>query len=175
MLNQLINIFWTMASFAVFGIYWGLYLAEKRSPLVLIAFVVISVLVYAIPARWLSILTLGKNRKFYERIGIKLFRYFVQNGTLVNRIQRKFTAKSGIIHNLREARNYLRTIAMQERFHYCCFILFSLSTVDAFYIGKPGMALLIILFNILYNAYPILLQQYNRLRINLVLLNSPAS
>jgi hypothetical protein len=174
MLNQLINIFWTMVSFAIFGTYLGLCLAEKRSPLVLVAFLVLSVLVYAIPARWLSILTLGKDRKNYERIGIKFFRYFVQNGTLVNRIQRKYTTKSGIIHNPKEAQNYLRTIAMQERFHYCCFVLFSLSTVDAFYIGKPEMALLIILVNILYNVYPILLQQYNKLRINLVL-NSPTS
>nr|WP_068890368.1 hypothetical protein [Pedobacter panaciterrae] len=169
MLNQIINLFWTVLSFAIFGIYWGEYFAEQRSPLLLIISVVLSILIYAIPNRWLRTLTLSNDKKTFERIGVKLLLYFVQNGTLANRIQRKYYKKSGIIHNRKQAQDYLKTIVMQERFHYCCLVLFFLSTVSAFSTGKPGIGMLIMLCNILYNVYPILLQQYNRLRIHRLL------
>lgn len=169
MLNQVINLFWTIVSFAVFGVYWGRYFAEQRLPWVLALFIVLSILTWAIPTKWLSALTIGKNRKSYERMGIKLLLFFVQNGTLVNRIQRKYSKKSGLIHNRNQAQSYLKTIAMQERYHYCCLVLFLLTTFSAFSTGKPGMALLITLCNMLYNIYPIFLQQYNRLRIDALL------
>ncbi|WP_369799789.1 hypothetical protein [Pedobacter sp. BMA] len=40
---------------------------------------------------------------------------------------------------------------------------------SAFLTGKPGMAMSILLCNIIYNVYPILLQQYNKTRINQLL------
>ena len=169
MLNQIINLFWTMVAFATFGIYWGHYFAEKRSPLTFTIFITVSILTCAIPSTWLSAMTINKYRKTYERIGVKLLLFFVQNGTLVNRIQRKHSKKNGLIHNRTQAQNYLKTIAMQERFHYGCLALFFLTTISAFTTEKPGMALLIMLSNILYNIYPILLQQYNRLRIEILL------
>lgn len=169
MLNQIINLFWTVLSFAIFGIYWGGYLAEQRSPLLLAVFVVFSIMTYAIPARWIDKFAVSKNKTTYERIGVKLLLYFVQNGTLVNHIQKRQRKRPGLIHNRTQAENYLKTIRMQERFHYCCFILFILSTGSAFLTEKPGMALMILLCNITYNVYPILLQQYNKIRINRLL------
>ncbi|ETZ22356.1 hypothetical protein [Pedobacter sp. V48] len=169
MLNQIINLFWTILSFTTVGVYWGQYFAEKRSPLILIVSVVISVLIYVIPNQWLRKLAISNDKKMYERIGVKLLLYVVQNGTLVNRIQRKYYKKPGIIRNRKQAQDYLKTILMQEKFHYCCFTLFLLSAVSAFSTQKPGIGLLIMLCNILYNVYPILLQQYNRLRIQKLL------
>lgn len=161
--------FWTMVCFAPVGFYWALYFAEKRPAWLLFTSIGISLLISMLPARWLSALTISKDRKFYERIGVTFIRWFVQNGKLVNWVKGKYLLNSGLIHNRKEALNYLGTIAMQERFHYSCFLLFLLSTIDALCIGKTGMALLILLCNILYNVYPILLQQYNKLRINLIL------
>ncbi len=145
MLNQIINLFWTMVAFATFGVYWGLYFAEQRSTWTLIIFITLSILTYAIPPKWLLILTISKNRKVYERIGVKLLLFFVQNGTLVNRIQKWYGKKTGLIQNRIQAQSYLKAIAMQERFHYCCFVLFSLTTLCAFSTGKLGIALLIML------------------------------
>ena len=169
MLNQLINLFWTIVSFAVFGVYWGRYFAEQKSPWMLILFIVISLSMWVIPGKWLSRLAISKNKRDYERVGIKFLLFFVQNGTLVNRIKSKYSNKSGLIHTRKQAQNYLKTVAMQERYHYCCFVLFLLTTLCAFSTGNAGMALLIMLFNTLYNIYPILLQQYNRLRIDTLL------
>ncbi|MEO6283145.1 MAG: hypothetical protein ABIN80_23720 [Dyadobacter sp.] len=169
MLNQLINVFWTLASFMAVGSYWGVHFAEKRSPSVLGAIIVVSVLCYMTPRRWLSALTLSENRRTYERIGVKFMLWFVQNGTFVNRIQRKFSKEKAIITSRKKASTYLSTIDMQERYHYCCFVFFILSAISALLIGKTESAFFIMLWNILYNVYPILLQQYNRLRINSVL------
>jgi hypothetical protein len=165
MLNQIINLFWTIACFIPIGWYWGLYLAEKRSHWILIMVIILSMLVYLLPAKWLDILTLSKQRKTYEKLGLKSFRYFVQNGTLVNRLKSK-QKRYGIIHNREHAIGYLQAIAMQERFHYCCLILFTLTTICAFMTNRPLLGTVVLLSNILYNIFPILLQQYNRLRIN---------
>ncbi|AMR32459.1 hypothetical protein A0256_14005 [Mucilaginibacter sp. PAMC 26640] len=169
MLNQIINLFWTTLCFAVLGIYWSGYLAEQRSFLVLAVFVVFSIMTYAIPARWIDKLGMSKNKSTYERIGVKWLLYFVQNGILVNHLQKRLRRHPGLIHNREQAENYLKTIRMQERFHYCCFILFTLTTCSALLTEKLGMALLILLCNITFNVYPVLLQQYNRIRINRLL------
>lgn len=171
MLNQLINVFWTTLSFSLIGWYWGLYFAENRSPLILIMSITLSILIYVLPAKWLNALMLSKDRKTYERLGLKFFRYFVQDGTLVNRYLRKHKMDFGVIRNRNHAIVYLRTISIQERFHYCCLIMFTLTSLCAIVLGRPGLGLLIVLNNILYNVYPILLQQYNKVRINTVLAN----
>ena len=172
MLNQLINVFWTLTSFTVVGVYWGLYFTEKGSLGTLYTIIVLSILVYFIPARWLSALKLGKNRRTYERAGVRFVLWFVQNGTFVNRIQQKVTSRRKLITSRKSALAYLSTISMQERYHYCCFVFFILSALSAIFMGKIVLALLILLSNVVYNVYPILLQQYNRLRINLLLSGS---
>jgi hypothetical protein len=170
MLNQIINIFWTTLSFVIVGTYWGRYLAEQRSPSIIAVFVLLSILTSFIPSSWIDKFALSKSKETYERIGLNWLLFFVQNGKLVNSIQKKQGKRPGLIHSRTQAENYLKTIRMQERFHYCCFVLFTLSTVSAFMTGKSGIALLILLCNVSYNVYPILLQQYNRIRINRLLM-----
>jgi hypothetical protein len=169
MINQLINVFWTIVSFAVAGFYWGLHFAEQRPAMILWWILVLSILGYMTPRKWLLALTLSDNRKTYERIGVTFILWFVQNGTWVNRLQRKSGKHKALIHNRKSARSYLGTIDMQERYHYSCFVFFTLSACVALLTGKTAMAFLITLSNIIYNVYPILLQQYNRLRIGLIL------
>jgi hypothetical protein len=169
MLNQFINVFWTIVSFTIVGQYWGGYYAEKGSLWTLYIIIVISISVYTISAKWLLVLTLSNNPRTYERIGVKWVLLFVQNGTLVNRMKRMFGSKPGTITTRKGARAYLKTVDMQERFHYCCLVLFGLSAVSALFTGKNGLAIFITFWNIIYNVYPILLQQYNRLRIQRIM------
>ncbi|MCE7059770.1 hypothetical protein [Dyadobacter sp. CY343] len=169
MLNQLINVFWTIASFAAVGYYWGLYFAERKSPYILIVFVALSILGSMLPRKWLSALTLSNDRRTYERLGVTFILRFVQNGTFVKRIEAKFGRKVSIVNNQKKALAYLGTINVQERYHYCCLVFFILSSISALFTGKIALALLITLSNIIYNIYPILLQQYNRLRIHSML------
>ncbi|MCF0072281.1 hypothetical protein LZD49_17505 [Dyadobacter sp. CY261] len=99
MLNQLINVFWTLVSFSVTGHYWGQYFAERRSLWLVYVFIVISVFAYNIPAKWLSFFTLSTNTRTYELVGIRVMRWFVQDGMLVSRIQRMSGKKHKVIIN----------------------------------------------------------------------------
>lgn len=162
MLNQLINVFWTIVSFSVLGWYWGGYFAEKRTAWILYVIVIVSVFAFNIPAKLISALNLSSNTLTYQRVGIRALRWVVQDGMLVNRFSRN---KQKVIANAQSARNYLSKIEMQERYHYSCFVFFTLSSVSALSTGKVWMAFLATVSNIIYNVYPILLQQYNRLRI----------
>lgn len=174
MLNQLINFFWTILAFGPIGWYWGLFFAAHRSPIISIITIVFSIIVFLFPGKWFEGLALSQNRKSYERLGLKFFRNFVQDGTLVNRYMKKRKKDFVLIRNRNEADIYLRTIAVRERFHYCCLALFSITSICALIDGRFGLGFLIVLSNILYNVYPILLQQYNRLRIrNAFIAHSP--
>ncbi|KQS33927.1 hypothetical protein [Dyadobacter sp. Leaf189] len=169
MLNQLINVFWTIVSFSLVGWYWGEFFSEKQSLWMLYIILVISVFSFNIPAKWISNLNLSTKTRTYELAGIRAMRWLVQDGMLVNRIQQKLGKKHKVISSRQSARSYLGKIAIQERYHYSCFVFFTLSAVSAIPAGKLQMALLITFWNIIYNVYPILLQQYNRLRIQKLL------
>lgn len=165
MFNQLINIFWTIIAFSATGHYWGQYFAEKHSLWLVYIYIVVSMFAYNIPAGWVSFLTLSSNRRIYEMIGIRAMRWLVQDGMFVSRVNRRLGKKHRRISGIGSARAYLTTIAVQERFHYSCFVFFALSTASALRSGQLHLAVSIMLCNIVYNVFPILLQQYNRLRI----------
>ncbi|WP_031527383.1 glycosyl-4,4'-diaponeurosporenoate acyltransferase CrtO family protein [Dyadobacter crusticola] len=169
MVNQLINIFWTIVSFSVVGWYWGEYFSEGRSVWVLYIIVVVSVFAFNIPAKLISTLNLSSKPRTYELVGVRMMRWLVQDGLLVKKINQHFGKKNVLISNRQSARTYLSKIALQERYHYSCFVFFALSAISALPVGNIRMALLISVWNIIYNVYPILLQQYNRLRIRKLL------
>ena len=169
MVNQLINIFWTVDSFIVVGSYWGEYIAEKELVWPIYICIVVSILGFLVPNRWLSTFTLSTNPQTYERIGVKVVLWFVQNGKLVNRIERAYGRRARKVTRLKTIKVFLKTTTIAERYHFSCLIFFGLSTVSALSNGKIRFALYIMFWNIIYNVYPILLQQYIRLRINIIM------
>jgi len=158
-LNQFINFFWTILSFAPVIWFW----IKEGIDLYFYFFLATSVIVAIIPEKVLSYFTLSSSRRLYERLGVKHIRKFVQNGAIVNAMSNQ--EKRVTINGITEAKKYLRTIAMYERFHWFCFIFFLLTTILCFYRGRWRLALIITLANILYNVCAILLQQYNKIRI----------
>jgi hypothetical protein len=111
----------------------------------------------------LNIFMLSPSRNFYEKIGVKQIRRFVQNGDVVNALTTR--ERQATIYNLSRARQYLKTISMYERFHWVCFIFFLLTGIICFYIGRVELGFMVIVANLLYNVSSILLQQYNKIRI----------
>jgi hypothetical protein len=65
-------------------------------------------------------------------------------------------------------KNYKSKIAMYERYHFICLVFFLASFVYAIHQQAFLISLLILMSNILYNIIPILIQQYNKLRLGLV-------
>jgi hypothetical protein len=100
-------------------------------------------------------------------MGVKIIRRFVQDGDW--RFNRHASINASRIKGSGGLQAYLTTIAMYERYHWGCFLFF---TETSLY-GKSddGILWLIATFaaNVIYNVCPLLLQQYNRIRITSLL------
>ncbi|HEY1007522.1 MAG TPA: hypothetical protein VGD92_10080 [Sphingobacteriaceae bacterium] len=156
-LNQLINLFWTAVCCTPVVLYWSSADRSWLWPL----------LALSAPGLLISsrFYRLSRKRRFYESLGVKWVRLWVQDGELIARFTRKKIPDHRIIRNRRAGRNYLRTVTVYERYHFLGFLFFTFSTVHAVCYGRPGMALLLLVCNIIYNIYPLLLQQFNRIRL----------
>ena len=158
-LNQLLNFFWTTLCFAPVLWFW----VEKGIGLYFYLFLGTSFMVGVLPEKILNLFTLSSSSKFYQKLGVKQIRKFVQNGDVVNIVVNK--ERHSLINGVAQARRYLKTIAMYERFHWVCFTFFLLTTVLCFATRHLKLGFLIIVANLVYNISSILLQQYNKIRI----------
>ncbi|HEX3074275.1 MAG TPA: hypothetical protein VHP30_11745, partial [Ignavibacteriales bacterium] len=100
--------------------------------------------------------------KFYERFGVKTVRRFVQDGDIA---AGRLRTGGRVIMNKARAQKYLNTIEMYERYQFLCLIFFLLTSLHVAANGRIAAALIIAACNVIYNVYPILLQQYNKARI----------
>jgi hypothetical protein len=162
-LNQLINFFWTILCFAPVLWFW----IKEDINLCFYLFIAAALITGILPEKTLNLFMLSSSRKFYERLGVKQIRKFVQNGDAVNIIVNK--QKHFVIQGVSQAEQYLKTIAMYERYHWVCFIFFLLTAIRCFFYGYLILGLAITVANVLYNLCSILLQQYNKIRIKKII------
>ncbi|RFZ95240.1 hypothetical protein D0C36_06855 [Mucilaginibacter conchicola] len=157
-MNQFINFFWTIICFAPVLTYWF----KAFDVMWLIIAIAISLVSLLIPGR---VLQLSYRPKFYERLGIRFIRKFVQNGDWANRLSRIKDPQYKHIRNRSLAPAYHHTIVMYERFHFMCLVLFFFTAILAFADDFYWLSIQIIITNTIYNIAPILLQQYNKARL----------
>jgi hypothetical protein len=160
-MNQFINFFWTILCFAAIVVYWfsvGLLPAFY-------VFIALSLIPAFLPQKVMAKLQLSKSAAFYERLGVRFIRKFVQHGDIANSISRKTKPNYQVIAQKNDPATYLKTINMYERFHMLCLVFFLFTTAAALVDRKFIMAAAITISNVIYNFYPVLLQQYNRIRI----------
>ncbi|MDB5147026.1 MAG: hypothetical protein JWQ57_1046 [Mucilaginibacter sp.] len=159
-INQVINLFWTILCFIPIYDYW-----IGKDITWLYVFVLFSLIPAVLPNSIFRHFQLSSNSKFYEHLRVKHIQKFVQNGTFINRVIRKKNPDYKIIKDRVEAHKYLGTINMYERYHVFCFIFLGVTFGHALYSQRYGAAFLILLANVIYNICPILIQQYNKLRV----------
>lgn len=155
--NQILNIFWTGLCFTPVVWYWY----KQGLDIWCYMFLVIVVLVAFLPKKVIENLDFFQHRRQYEKWGVKFIQRFAQDGRWAS----QFNKSSRVIKDVRQATQYLTTIAMYERFHWMCFVFFLLSSIHAFTQGIILLGFLMFLANIPYNVASLLLQQYNKLRI----------
>ena len=158
-LNQLINSFWTLLSFTPVVWFW----IKDSINLYFYLSLTISLIIAILPEKIFTLLTLSSRRNVYEKLGVKQIRKLVQNGTVVSAVTN--SQKRFVVTRVSQAKQYLKTIAMYERFHWACFSFFLLTAIRCFWVGGFKLGSAITAANILYNVCSILLQQYNKLRI----------
>lgn len=156
-LNQLINLIWTALAYFVLMYYW-----YKQWDLSWFsACILLSIFLSFFPVRFYR---LSKSTGFYIMIGIRVIRKFVQDGDFINRYQQGTGHRSKL--NKNDYHKYLNNALMYERYHLLCLWFFTFSNLLAWFNGFYFSACLMLLSNTIYNFYPIMLQQYNRIRIN---------
>jgi hypothetical protein len=156
-MNQAVNFFWTILCFIPVIGFW--LTADMFTCYIFIGISIASLL---LPAK---LLQLSNQPKFYEKLGIKLIRKFVQNGEYINAFLKKRNPQYKTIHGKAGATSYMNTVIMYERYHFLCFVFFLLTGMFAIISARYTVAAFIFLANIIYNICPILLQQYNVVRI----------
>lgn len=159
--DQLLNIMWSTICFTPIVMYWTDLVAQKW----LYVFVFSGIVTIFMPKGVLYKLRFSGRRNFYENRGVKTFRKLVQEGN--HRWATKTKIKN--VTNKMEAIRFLGKTDMYERFHWGCLIFFLFSSLHCFVHGKLIYGILITAANAVYNIPTILLQQYNRLRIEAML------
>jgi hypothetical protein len=158
-MNQAINAFWTALAFIPIFAFWS---GVSFVPWFYI-FIAVATAALFIPAR---LIQLSNRARFYERLGVKTIRKLVQNGDLVNRFIRKKSPNYKVVKDRAAAVRYLRSVTMYERFHFFFFIYFLLVAGYAIARNKYQLGGIILVMNIIYNMCPMLLHQYNKLKIS---------
>lgn len=163
--NQLINFFWTILAFAPVVYFCYLYLPLRQ----LYLFTGISCLVLFVPVSFLNKLQLSQSTRVYKKIGIRFIKKYTQDGDLVNRYIKAQHPEYKYLENRQAVKKLIGKSYMHEKFHYLVFVLFICIMIYAFKLGLIAWGIFICIDNIVYNIYPVFLQQYNRIRINTLL------
>ncbi|QKZ13912.1 hypothetical protein [Spirosoma sp. KUDC1026] len=157
--NQLINFFWTILAFAPIGYFCYVALPVNW----LYTFLAISLLVFFLPPSFFRAIQLSNTTAIYQRLGLRTVRKYTQNGILVNHLIRRREAAYNTVRTL-SVKSHLSKASANERFHTVVFVFFLLTTVYALIYSYWIWAIVFTISNLVYNVYPILLQQYNRIR-----------
>lgn len=158
--NQVLNLFWTALGCLPFLIYWIGRGADQSFYI----FLALSFVPVLLPRKVLNLLRISRRRRFYEKLGIRTVRRFVQDGDIIRKAAP--VSHTRALRNVEDARKYLRKSEVFERYHLMGFVFFTLSIIEA--IGEVGVLMLscMVLSNLIYNVLPVLLQQYTRGRIS---------
>lgn len=127
--------------------------------------IAVSLCVLFLPDRIYNQLQLSENALYYEKMGIRFFRKFTQDGDLITKVLAKGQGYSSKRTTKKDFLKYERNIEAYERYHLTCLAFFLLTTTYAILLANFAIALMITFSNVLYNFFPLLLQQYNKLRI----------
>lgn len=161
-INQSINFFWTILCFAPVCWYWYVAGWDVWAWI----FSGASILAGLLPRQVLRRLRFARDRRGYERLGVKTFRKLTQDGDWANAAS---GSAGNTIAHIDGAAKYLSTINMYERFHVMCGFFFLFTTVHAMVYGYWLTGGLVLVANFVFNGAAIILQQYNRLRIETLL------
>jgi hypothetical protein len=160
--NAVANVFWSLLAFVPVSIFCYRFVERAW----LWAFVAASVIALMVPASTLKYLELGSAVTPYRKLGVHRVNHLVQHGTLIRNLLRRRYPEYRPKRSRTTTAYLLQNTYVRERFHWAVLLFFLLTSLYAIARGYPGWALLITILNVVYNLYPIWLQQYIRMRVN---------
>jgi hypothetical protein len=130
----------------------------------MLVFVGVSYLVSRLPRAFYDKFQLSKDTKIYKSLGVDKFKMFSTNGDFINKRIRKNYPKHRNVTNLRTVNDKWKETYTIEKSHTVLFAFCLLTNIYALLTNSMGTAIVLFIGNILFNYYPNLLQQYNRIR-----------
>ncbi len=164
----------------LFLIIWSLDAFGSRSPIfaflvnwLAMSWVAISgqVVHFSFPPGYYSIKAFERTGKMYERLGIRLFKRLVRRGPLTMFSPTLRLPKDKAVPALRMLDTEMRNA---ETGHVLIFAAILLFAGYALLQGWLDTVAWMLLFNILINGYPIMLQRYNRIKLQELILRQEA-
>jgi len=130
----------------------------------MIVFIGISYLVSRLPRPFYDKFQISRDTKIYKSLGVDKFKRFSTNGDFINRRIRKNYPNHRNVTNLQTVKDKLNETYTIEKSHTVLLVFCLLTNVYALLTNSIGTAIVLFIGNILFNYYPNLLQQYNRIR-----------
>ena len=130
----------------------------------LVIFIAISFLVSRLPRSFYDRFQISKDVRIYKTLGVDHFKRFSTNGDFINKRIRKEYPNHRNVTNVETAKDKLNETYVIERSHTVLFVFCLLTNVYALWANSIGTAIILFIGNIVFNYYPNLLQQYNRIR-----------
>jgi hypothetical protein len=115
---------------------------------------------YRLPRRCLNIANPEAERRLYAVLGVRVFRSIIRRGPL------HVFAPTMEIHGRKiRTRQLLREMEGAESIHGLSFLAVIVAATTALLFRKPLGTIWLVVFNILVNGYPVMLQRDNRVRL----------
>lgn len=130
----------------------------------MVIFMIICYLISLIPLPFYDRIQLSSDLNLYKMFGVHIFKKFSTNGDFINRQIKKKYPDYANIKNLESVKEMLKETYIIERAHTVLFVFCLFTNIYAFLSNLLITASILFTGNILFNFYPILLQQYNRNR-----------
>jgi hypothetical protein len=120
---------------------------------------------WVLPRSYFRICSFERTGRFYENLGVRMFRRFAPDGEFANRWERRKCPQYRLIRDRRSAYDFLLRTEQSERGHVVLLSIGVVSASFAWRLGWFGWAVYLSFGNLLVNLYPIMLQRYTRGRI----------
>lgn len=160
--NMLPNLLWSIIGLVPISIFCY----TRLDPKLFWLFIGISFLPVFLSNSFLNKIQLANKTTTYQKLRVGIVLQLSQNGVVINRLIRKrFPGYKAVRKDPKSVNKLIKQTYAFEKFHYMLFLFFSMTSIYALVAGYIGWAAIILLTNLLYNVYPILLQQYIRLKL----------
>ncbi len=124
----------------------------------------ISLTFFRIPNSVIDKIQFSKRTIIYRKLRVHLFKKYATNGDIINKKIRQQFPKHRNVHNPLSIQRKIIETYTTERTHFFFFIFCFLTSIYAWSTNHFVHGTAITVGNIVFNLYPILLQQYNRIR-----------
>ena len=111
--------------------------------------------------------------RLYRWLGVRVFRVFATDGDLINRRLRRLDPDYRVVRDRRALAQHIAGTILNERWHTSWLLLGIITAASAVVTGQYRWAVVVTVFNVAFNLYPVLHQRYKRARLRRGLTEPP--